>query len=187
MKLWFRMLYYFMTFWFQPKIDNLLDKSELQFRVWPTDLDTSVHMNNGRYLTIMDFGRLDLMMHSGLFRMVVKNGWTPVVSTSIIRFRRELRCFEPFTLETVIADWSDNHVVFEHRLVFSKGPRAGEVASYALVRAALYDRKQRAYVPIEELMRLTDTFPEKKEPSALLQAFIEAENNLHLDERTKKR
>ena len=30
-------------------------------RVWPNDLDTNAHMNNGRYLTLMDLGRFDLM------------------------------------------------------------------------------------------------------------------------------
>ena len=35
---------------------GVLDSSILTFRVWPNDLDINLHMNNGRYLTIMDLG-----------------------------------------------------------------------------------------------------------------------------------
>ena len=42
------------------------EDSVLTFRVWPGDLDLNVHMNNGRYLTVMDLGRLDLMARTGL-------------------------------------------------------------------------------------------------------------------------
>ena len=41
-------------------------------RVWPNDLDTNAHMNNGRYLTLMDLGRFDLMTQCGLVGTVLK-------------------------------------------------------------------------------------------------------------------
>jgi len=162
-----------------------MDNSELPFRVWPTDLDVSLHMNNGRYLTIMDFGRLDLMVRSPLWRAVAKNGWTPVVSNTIVRFRRELRCFEPFVLETRIVDWSDIDVVFEHRILFAKGPRKDQVAAYALVRAGLYDRAQKAYVPVETLMELTDTYPQEKPEFKEVEKFSAAEEMLFSSPRVK--
>jgi acyl-CoA thioesterase FadM len=40
---------------------DLLGESVVRFRVWPGDLDFNLHMNNGRYLTLMGLGRLDLM------------------------------------------------------------------------------------------------------------------------------
>ena len=46
-------------------------------------------MNNGRYLTLMDLGRADLVIRSGLWRAVLRHGWAPVVSAVKIRFRRE--------------------------------------------------------------------------------------------------
>ena len=36
------------------------DASTVHFLVWPNDLDMNRHMNNGRYLTLMDLGRFDL-------------------------------------------------------------------------------------------------------------------------------
>ena len=187
MKLWFRMLYYLITSKFRPNIENLLDTSELTFRVWPTDLDISLHMNNGRYLTIMDFGRLDLMVRSPLWRQALKNKWTPVVSNTIVRFRRELRCFQPFILETRIVDWTDIDAVFEHRILFAKGPRKDQVAAYALVRAGLYDRAKKAYVPVETLMELTNTYPSEKPNLDEVKKFAHAEEMLFSSSRVKEK
>ncbi len=187
MKLWFRMLYYFIATWFRPNIENLLDTSELTFRVWPTDLDISLHMNNGRYMTIMDFGRLDLMVRSPLWREALQNKWTPVVSNTIVRFRRELRCFEPFVLETRIVDWSDIDAVFEHRILFAKGPLKDQVAAYALVRAGLYDRAKKAYVPVETLMDLTNTHPTEKPNLEEVKKFAQAEEMLFSSSRVKEK
>ena len=39
-----------------PRLDPL-GRSIVSFRVWPNDLDINIHMNNGRYLTIMDIVR----------------------------------------------------------------------------------------------------------------------------------
>ncbi len=93
MNLWLRLLWLIATAWRRPRIDLPFAHSSLRFRVWPHDLDTSLHLNNGRYWTLMDLGRTDLMIRSGLWRPVLRNGWTPVVSAGQIRFRRELRPF----------------------------------------------------------------------------------------------
>ena len=85
--------------------------------VWPHDLDTSLHLNNGRYWTLMDLGRTDIMIRSGLWRSVLRNGWVPVVGAGQIRFRRELRPFEAFRLETRIVAWFEAQLVMEHRLI----------------------------------------------------------------------
>ncbi|HEX8430337.1 MAG TPA: thioesterase family protein, partial [Longimicrobium sp.] len=45
-----------------------LDLSVVTFRVFPNDLDVNFHMNNGRYLTLMDLGRLDLLLRLGILR-----------------------------------------------------------------------------------------------------------------------
>ena len=62
MNLWLRLIWYLATAWARPALTQTHEISKLTFRVWPTDLDLSLHMNNGRYLTIMDIGRLDFMV-----------------------------------------------------------------------------------------------------------------------------
>lgn len=160
MNLWLRLIGFFICVWSRPKLNSLVGKSALSFRVWPSDLDLSFHMNNGRYLTLMDLGRLDFMVRTGLAREVLRYGWMPVVSTGLVRYRRELRCFQPFVLETLIIDWDETHVLFEHRFIFSKGERAGDVAAYCLIRAGLYDKTAGAFVPVERLIDLVGLQPE---------------------------
>ena len=43
-----------------------LDESVIHARVLPTDLDLNLHLNNGRALTLMDLGRVDLMLRMGV-------------------------------------------------------------------------------------------------------------------------
>ena len=56
MNLYFRLLIRLWMTWIKPRPLGLLDTSELPGRVWPMDLDTNLHMNNGRYLSLMDLG-----------------------------------------------------------------------------------------------------------------------------------
>src|SRR5688500_17953794 len=114
------------------------------------EIDTSLHMNNGRYWTLMDLGRADLMIRSGLWRAVVKHRWLPVVSAANIRFRRELRLFRPFVLKTRIVAWADTWVVIEHQ-VASRGRKSREILNaVALVRVGLYDRRTRRFITVNE-------------------------------------
>lgn len=84
-----------------------LDRSVVRFRVWPHDLDLNRHMNNGRYLTIMDLGRLDLLARTGLARLALSNKWMPVVGFATVRFRRPLHLFQTYELHTWLAHWDD--------------------------------------------------------------------------------
>jgi acyl-CoA thioesterase FadM len=178
MNLWLRVLHLIIMSFFRPKLDPVQDVSHLTFRVWPHDLDTSLHMNNGRYWTLMDLGRTDIMIRSGLWRPILKHGWVPVVGAGQIRFRRELRPFRFFTLETRILTWSDSHVVMEHRLVSRSQDGRSILNAIALVRAGLYDRRERRFVPVDRL--LGEIGIEAKAPAAApeVEAFLMAEETL---------
>lgn len=173
MNLWLRLFWLLASCAWRPGIDDPLGVSRLGFRVWPHDVDTSMHMNNGRYWTLMDLGRVDLIVRSGLWRSVLRKRWTPVVSAGEIRFRRELRALSGFALETQVLGWTDSHMVIEHRMVAD-----GAVAAIALVRAAFYDRALRSYVPIAELM--ADAGFEGRSPALgdAATSFIAAEDAL---------
>src|SRR5919112_4463179 len=152
MNLWLRVLGLIVSTFFRARLNPVSDVSRLSFRVWPHDLDTSLHLNNGRYWTLMDLGRTDIMIRSGLWRSVLRNGWVPVVGAGQIRFRRELRPFRSFTLETRILTWSDSHVVMEHRLVSRSQDGRSILNAIALVRVGLYDRRERRFVPMDRLL-----------------------------------
>lgn len=104
--------------------------SRLPFRVMPGDLDTNGHVNNGRYLTIMDLGRLDLTVRTGLHRAILRHRWRPVVASLVVRFRRELKLGQAFQLETRVLAWDERHFFLEHRMT-----RGGDVAAVAVIKA----------------------------------------------------
>ena len=86
-------------------------------RVWPNDLDTNAHMNNGRYLTLMDLGRFDLMTQCGLVGTVLKRKWFPVAGGVMVRFDRPLHAFEKITLNSRIIGWDQRWLYFRHDIM----------------------------------------------------------------------
>lgn len=175
MNLWLRVLHLILASFFRPRIDAVRDVSRLRFRVWPHDLDTSLHMNNGRYWTLMDLGRADIMIRSGLWRAIAKNGWVPVVNAGTIRFRRELRLFQAFALETRIVTWGDTFVVMEHRLVTTATNGAPVACAVALVRAGLYDRKSKRFATVDEIFGAIGIQAIAPEPGPEVAGFLAAE------------
>lgn len=178
MNLWLRMLCYVLTLPGRPRLTLPGDSSSLRFRVLPSDLDTSLHMNNGRYLTLMDLGRLDLMVGSGLWRAVLRHRWTPIASGILIRYRRELRPWQRFRLASRIVCWEAATVVIEQTFVIDGGPRDGEVAARALFKGGLYDRAQRRFVEISRLMAEIGVSADSPAPSAEIDAFLHADDQL---------
>lgn len=178
MNLWLRLLWYLLTVWRRAAIDMPGGVSRLVFRVWPTDLDTSAHLNNGRYLALMDLGRLDIMVRSGLWRAVLRHRWTPVASAIKIRFRRELRLFQRLEIATRIVAWDATNVVMEQQFIFMGGSKAGQIAALALFKGGLYDRAQGRFVPIERLMAEIGIFAASPPLTPEIDAFLKADDEL---------
>ena len=94
-----------------------LGTARTPFRVWPHDLDLNGHMNNGRYATLMDLGRVDLMARAGLLRRILGAGMHPVVTAQHLLYRRSLDPFQSFVLETEVIGWDERFVYMEQRFV----------------------------------------------------------------------
>jgi len=126
-----RLLYMGLGAWRRPRLD-LFDESVVTMRVWPTDLDVYGHMNNGRYLTVMDLGRTDLLIRSGLVVEAFRRGWSPLLGGATIRYRRSLTPLRSYQLRTKIVGWDDKW--FYVRQQFT---RHDEVMATALVKGLL--------------------------------------------------
>jgi acyl-CoA thioesterase FadM len=153
MNLWLRVLWLLLTAPFKARIDAPFGVSRLRFRVLPNDIDTNLHLNNGRYFTIADLGRTDLLIRMGLVKLVLREGLQPMLSGSAIRFRYEFRVLQAFTLESRIVCWRDTIFVMEHRFVSRGRDGARTTYAIALMRGGLYDRKARQFVAAERLAR----------------------------------
>ncbi len=88
----------------------------LPMHVWPGDVDLYLHMNNGRYLTLMDVGRYQWSLRTGFAQLMLRRQWWPVLSGASIVYRRELRPMQRFELVTQVAGWEGKHFWFEHRI-----------------------------------------------------------------------
>jgi acyl-CoA thioesterase FadM len=178
MNLWFRLFWLLLSARGRGALDLPRKASMLGFRVWPHDLDLSFHMNNGRYLALMDLGRLDVMVRSGLWRQVLRNKWTPIASAITIRFQRELRLFQKFRLDTKLLCWDSSLVVMEQIFVFVGGPRDGQTAARALFKGGLYDRKERKFIEIARLMSLLGVSETSPPATPEVEAFLHADDQL---------
>jgi acyl-CoA thioesterase FadM len=121
-----------------------LDTSRLTLRVLPNDLDFNLHMNNGRYLTVMDLGRLDLIIRNGLFAAMRAHGWNPVLAAARISYRRSLAPFQRYTLETLVLGWDEHSVYMEQRFLVG-----GQTYARATIRAVFISASGR--VPTQDL------------------------------------
>jgi acyl-CoA thioesterase FadM len=91
------------------------DTLERQMRVLPNDLDINGHMNNGRYLTLIDLMLVEYFVRIGFAAVLLREGWRPMAGGSFISYRRGLQPFETYTLRFKI-DGSDaawNYMRFE--------------------------------------------------------------------------
>lgn len=93
----------------------LLEPSRVAFRVMPNDCDINFHMNNGRYLSFMDLGRVHLMKQMGLLLVILKQGWMPVLSAAEINFLRSIQPLQKFDLVTRLVSWDDKYFYIEQK------------------------------------------------------------------------
>nr|WP_246286215.1 acyl-CoA thioesterase [Microbacterium pseudoresistens] len=101
----------------------------------PTDLDVLRHMNNGRYLSLFDLGRWDLLTRTGLMDAMKSRGWYAVVSSETVTFRKSLELWQRFDVESRMIGHDEKAVFLEHRAVVD-----GEVYAKAIIRARMMKR-----------------------------------------------
>ncbi|MEV8267888.1 acyl-CoA thioesterase [Microbacterium sp. NPDC076911] len=128
----------------------------VSLRVMPTDIDLLRHMNNGRYASLFDLGRFDLLIRTGVWDVVNSHNWYAVVASETITFRKSLQLWQRFTVETRLLAHDEKSVYMVHRAVVK-----GEIYAEMIVRARFL-RRSGGLVPHEELfdaLHRPDTLP----------------------------
>ncbi|MCZ2401631.1 acyl-CoA thioesterase [Paenarthrobacter sp. Z7-10] len=114
---------------------GLWAESTLPLRVLPTDIDLARHVNNGVYFSLMDLARLDLMVRSGTWAKMRRRGWSPVSNAQTIAFRKSLRLWQRFSIESKVVGFDSRVIYFEHRMVAD-----GEIYARAHVATRLVSK-----------------------------------------------
>lgn len=86
---------------------GLLDKGSTTYRVLPTDIDVLLHMNNGRYFSLMDLARINFMIRSKFFAPLKAKKIYPVIASEMMRFKKSLNLWKKFSLTSQIIGWDD--------------------------------------------------------------------------------
>jgi acyl-CoA thioesterase FadM len=141
MNLYVRLLWTALRCLFLPSIspDETL---VIRRRVWLNDIDINLHMNNGRYLTVVDLSLIEFFARTGFLKAFVRQKWRPMAGGAIITFRKSLRPLQSYELKFrwLCSDGSWNYMAYEfvsggrvHAAGLLKG---GMVGSNGLVDSA---------------------------------------------------
>lgn len=147
---------------------TMWDTAVTPFRVTLGDLDLLGHMNNARYLAIMDLARIDLLMRSGWWDRLRRRGWYPVVAGQSITYRRSLTLGQRFEVASRVMGMDDRW--FYVQQVFS---RADTVVAHAVVRVRFLKRSGGS-VGHDEMGEFLGGFPESLRTPAWVGPWTEA-------------
>jgi acyl-CoA thioesterase FadM len=136
----------------KPKKD-FREVGRVTMHVMPNDLDLLGHVNNGIYLSLMDLGRMDMMIRSGRWQQLSRLGWYPVAASVSVTYRRSLRLWEKYVLETKVIGFDDRAMYVEQRFV-----RDNEVYVAAVMRARFL-KKSGGTVTVAEMGQLAGIDP----------------------------
>ncbi len=134
MNLYFRLLWVFIAALYRDRLTREHLFNEVSTRIYPNDLDINLHVNNGRYLTLCDLGRIDLFIRSGLARVMINRKWYPVVGSVTMKFIKPLRVFDRITIRSHVTHWDDKyfystHAIFRRDVLVSEGTSRSLVVS----------------------------------------------------------
>lgn len=142
MNLLFRLLWILFKRRHQPRC-HPLDTLRVQSRALPNDLDLNFHVNNGRYLTFADLGRMDWFVRTGCFQVARKEKYIPVIGDASARFIRQVKAFDRFYVESRLLGWDEKWAYLEHKIL-DKNDR---ITAIVVIRGMFWHRKKGGLAP----------------------------------------
>lgn len=90
----------------RPQI-GLRETLVLDMRVWPGDLNIGLHMDNVRYLQLMNEARNLFFQRTGIRRVCLRRRLGLPLASCDMRYRRPLHAGQRYRLSTRIVDWDE--------------------------------------------------------------------------------
>jgi acyl-CoA thioesterase FadM len=147
--------------------------AESAFRVLPHDLDAFGHMNNGRYLQIMDVARTEWMLRTGVFGAIRRQRWAPILGGGFVRFRFSLRLMQRYRVRTRLLGWDRRWFYLEHAFIDARE----RCVAKGVTRAAL--RASGAWVDAHEIAELVHPGAESPEIPAWVTDWMALEDAMY--------
>jgi acyl-CoA thioesterase FadM len=138
MNLYLRLLWTLLRCWRLPQLDTRATL-ERSLRVLPNDLDINGHMNNGRYLTVVDLMLIEFFVRTGFARVMLREGWRPMSGGAFISYRKGLQPMQRYRVRFALAgsDMSWNYMRFEFLRLDGTLCAAGFMKGAAVARSGL--------------------------------------------------
>lgn len=144
-----------------------------RFRVLPHDLDAFGHMNNGRYLQIMDVARTEWMARTGVFSAIRRQRWAPILGGGFIRFRYSLRFLQRYRVRTRLLGWDKRWFYLEHTFIDGRE----RCVAAGVTRAAL--RSAGAWVETREVVDQIEPGAESPPIPSYVSEWVNLEDEMY--------
>ncbi len=168
MNLLFRLMWILMVSRFRTKV-SAFGPCLTPFRCLPSDLDVLLHMTNGKYFSLMDLARVDLMARAALLAKLAAAAIYPVVVAETMKFQKSIGLFRKFEIESVVLGWDEQAFFVRQRFV-----NENQVFAEAVVRARFLKRAGGSVAPVEVL-----SLTEEDGPSFTLEPWIVEWSKIH--------
>lgn len=132
------------------------ETTSITMRVMPMDIDFLMHVNNGVYFSYLDHGRMDMTFRNGMYEICRKKGWYGVVAGESIKFKKSLKLFDKFTLETTAKGHDEKYFFVHHRILCK-----GQVMATAIIKIRFL-KKAGGTVSAREMLAEFKHVPENK-------------------------
>lgn len=103
---WLRLVWLFISYY----IFGARNKDVVYYRVLPYDLDWNMHLNNAKYFTAMELGRIKYALGCGLWP---NSKLTPLLFGISFRFRRAVKAFDCMKVTTKFLNYDERFVYLE--------------------------------------------------------------------------
>ncbi|MGB8260518.1 MAG: thioesterase family protein [Terracidiphilus sp.] len=115
---------------------GVLEEDSIEMRVLPNDIDLNLHLNNARYLAVMDYARTHLLARTRLLEHIIRARWQPLVGAAWVTYRRSLPLFSRFRLSSRLVCWDDRWFYIEQTFSGRQG-----LAAVGWVKGVLRDAR----------------------------------------------
>ena len=161
--------------WFGPKFADprdCLDRGVTQrLRAWLGECDFNVHFNNASYTLRTDVARMVLFAAMGVGKLYRESNWRIHNGGTMWTFRKEIRVFKLYDLETRVASWDDRWMYVQSTFY---EPDTGKVHCTGLCKMTIKDKRE-TVPPVDFLRRMTgdDSLPAHGPNAAVFTAGID--------------